>query len=152
VSRTIERPLSTIYLDSPAGAVAAVQTLFAEQDQRQPPPPAPVNRPGRVDGEWQLGWRMKSYTPSEAMVETWGVAFEGGFGTSGQTWVFNDVPVTWRGGRWVAGAPPTSYSHGWRLGTIIPQGAAPPADNTQGAEDVAFGRLLWSLRRFPGAP
>jgi hypothetical protein len=152
VTRTVQKPPATIYQDTRAGAIAAVQTYFSQAERQQPAPPAPRNRPGETGGEWQLGWRMQSYTSSEATVQTWGVAFEGGYGTSGQTWAFNDVPVTWQGGRWVAGEPPTSWSDGRRLVTIDPHGAMPPTDNTQGAEDAAFGRLLWSLRRFPGAP
>jgi hypothetical protein len=152
VTRTVEQQPATIYQDTPAGAVAAVQTFFAQTAQQQAPPPAPRNGPGELTENWQLGWRMKSYTPSKAMVETWGVVFEGGFGTSGQSWLFNDVPVTWQGGRWVAGGPPTSWSSGRRLVTVSSAGATPPADSTQGQEDAAFGRLLWSLRRFPGAP
>jgi hypothetical protein len=152
VTRMVERPPATVDQDTLAGAVAAVQAFFAQTEREQSPPPAPVNRPGRTGGEWQLGWRMKSYTPSKAIVETWGVAFQGGFGTSGQTWLWNDVPVTWQRGQWVAGAAPTSWSHGRRLVTVFSTGATPPADNTHGWQDAAFGRMLWSLRRFPGAP
>jgi hypothetical protein len=152
VTRTVEQPPATIYEDTPAGAVAAVQVFYAQTAQQQSPPPAPVNGPGKLTEGWQLGWRMNSYTAAKAMVETWGVVLEGGFGTSGQTWVFNDVPVTWQGGRWLAGAPPTSWSHGRRLVTGFSTGATPPADNTHGYRDVTFGRLLWSLRRFPDAP
>jgi hypothetical protein len=152
VTRTVPNLPATIYQDTPAGAIAAVQTYFSQTEQQQPLPPAPPNRPGKMGEEWQLRWRMQSYTPSKALVQTWGVAFEGGFGSSGQTWAFNDVPVSWQGGRWFAGEPPTSWSNGRRLVTIDPHSATPPADNTQGAEDAAFGRLLWTLRRFPSAP
>lgn len=152
VTRTVQQPPATINQDTPAGAVAAVQVFFAKTERQQSPPPAPVNRPGKLASEWQLGWRMKSFTTSKAVVETWGVALQGGFGKSGQTWLFNDVPVFWQGGRWVAGSPPTSWSAGRRLTTVISRGATPPADNTPGPADTAFGQLLWSLKRFPGAP
>lgn len=152
VTHTIEQPPATIHQDTPAGAVAAVQTFFAQTARQQAPPPAPRNGLGKLTENWQLGWRMDSYTPSKAMVETWGVVFEGGFGDSGQSWLFNDVPVTWHGHRWVAGGPPTSWSGGRRLVTVASAGATPPADSTRGQADAAFGRLLWSLRRFPGAP
>jgi hypothetical protein len=152
VTRTMQKPPATIYQDTQAGAVAAVQAYFVQEEQLPSTAPFPRNRRGMVAGDWELGWRMLSYTASKAVVEAWGVEFQGGFGTSGQTWSFTDVPVTRQGGRWIAGGTPTSWSQGHRLVTINPNGATPPADNTQGGEDVAFGRLLWSLRRFPGAP
>ncbi|MGA2014739.1 MAG: hypothetical protein ABSH51_30015 [Solirubrobacteraceae bacterium] len=152
VTHTIKQAPATIHQDTPAGAVAAVQAFFARTAEQQAPPPAPRNGPGKVTESWQLGWRMTSYTPLKATVETWGVVLEGGFGTSGQSWLFNDVPLTWQGGRWVAGGPPTSWSKGRRLVTVSSAGATPPADSSRGGEDVAFGRLLSSLRRFPGAP
>lgn len=143
VTRTIAPPLPTIYEHSPAGAVAVAQGYFAAQAAAPTPArsPFPADGPGRTAGDWSLGWRMKAYSPAAATVETWGVEFQAGFGTTGVTWALRDVDVHWSGREWQQTG-----------NVLITPCCSPPPDGAAGARDRIFGQLLSSLRRFPGAP
>lgn len=143
VARTIALSPATIYQHTPAGAVAAAQSYLAALAAAPTPAgsPFPPNGPGRTAGDWSLGWRMKAYSSAAATVETWGVEFQAGFGTTGVTWALRDVEVRWSGREWQQTG-----------NVLIAPCCSPPPDGAAGAPDRTFGELLSSLRRFPGAP
>lgn len=143
VTRAIPLPPATIRERTPAGAVAAAQSYLASLAAAPTPAgsPFPANGPGRTAGDWSLGWRMKTYSPAAATVETWGVEFQAGFGTAGVTWALRDVEVHWSGSAWQQTG-----------NVLITPCCSPPPDGSVGPADRTFGQLLSSLRRFPGAP
>jgi len=150
-TRTVTRTIAarvvppSVYQHTDQGAVAAAQAmLYRRATTPQPGAFAVLNpRPGHVAGDWQLLYRVKRYSTRAATIRTWGVELSYGFGSASLDWDFTDVDLQWDGSRWVQTGNPL---------TIVPEGATPPANETAGEADRAFGGLLSSFRRFPGAP
>lgn len=142
-TRLIPQPPASVYQHTPAGAVAAVQAVLAQIGGRPPVRPArgTTPGPGQVNTNWNLLYRVKRYTPAQAVIQTWAFSLAVGYGYTLQDWSFTDTSVKWRGGRWILDGQPT----------IVAEGAPPPM-NTTGARDQLFGALLSRFRRFPGAP
>jgi hypothetical protein len=144
MTRTVEQPPATIYQHTPGGAVAAVQTSLARIGSRPPIRPArgTTPGPGRINTTWNLLYRVLSYNPAQAVIQTWSFSLAVGYGDTAQDWSLNDTGVTWRAGRWIADRQPTG----------VAENVTPPAMDTTGARDHSFGTLLSGFRRFPGAP
>jgi hypothetical protein len=142
-TRLVAQPPATIYQHTPAGAVAAVQGALAQIGSRPPIRPArgTTPGPGQVNSTWHLLYRVISYSPAQAVIQTWSFSLAAGYGYTAQDWSLNDTGVTWRDGRWVSDRQPTTVAD-----------ATPPAMNTTGTRDQSFGALLSRFRRFPGAP
>jgi hypothetical protein len=149
-TRTVTRsvtaavPPPSVYEHTPRGAVAAAQAFFYRRAITPQTGALAVTNPhpGQVGGDWQLLYRVKSYTPQAAMIETWGLELSYGFGSSSLDWSFIDVDVGWDGVRWLG---PGGL-------TITPASATPPPNGTSGVADRSFGALLSPFQRFPGAP
>jgi hypothetical protein len=139
----------TVYQHTPQGAVAAAEANLVQAEtgclqgyERCQSPDAYSLRPDG-GGVWSLAYRIKSYTPTSAVVEAWqlGIA-SGGPGTSRLGWGLVDVPVSWTG-------------HSWRqLGQVtqLATGPTPPPDQSAGTASQSFARSIASFWRFPGAP
>jgi hypothetical protein len=138
VIRTIQRPPATIYQDTPAGAVAA-----AARALNQAASGPPQSGHGELNYSGDLLYRVKQYSPSSAVIETWHFAIAAGnpLGVISD-WSLSDVQAQWTGSEWRADG---------RMQTQVAD-ATPPPNGTTGERSRAFGALLSDFRRFPGAP
>ena len=95
-------------------------------------------------GLWSLAYRIKSYTPTAAVIEAWQVGVAaGGKGLSQLAWQLADVPVTWTGTKWRERGQVSTN----------PSAANPPAEwNVRVAQSETFAREIANFRRFAGAP
>ena len=153
-TRTMTRTVNSVAVPptahehAPSGAVAAAEASLAAAERSCLPgercqSPAAYSLGPDAGGLWSLAYRLKSYSPSYAVVEAWqlGIA-AGGTGPSELAWQLADVPVTWTGGRWR------------QVGQVStnPNGPAPPPNQSTGADSQSFARVIASFGRFPGAP
>ena len=107
VTHTIEQPPATIYQHTQAGAVAAAEANLVQaetsclQGYERCQSPAAYSLGPDGGGLWSLAYRIKSYTPTAAVIEAWQVGVAaGGKGLSQLAWQLADVPVTWTGTKW----------------------------------------------------
>lgn len=149
VTRTTVQPPATIYEHTPAGAVAAAEASLVQAEtscleglERCQSPAAYSLGPDR-GGLWSLAYRVKSFTPTVAMIEAWQVGVAaGGNGRSQLAWQLADVPVRWTGTEWREDGQVSTN----------PSGPMPPANGTSGPASETFARQIAGFRRFAGAP
>ena len=149
VTRTTVQPPTTIYEHTPAGAVAAAEANLVHAETsclrgfERCQSPAAYSLGPDGGGLWSLAYRIKSFTPTVAVIEAWQLQIRAApLGPSTLAWGVADVPVTWTGTR-------------WRQQGQVSQGASgptPPADETSGSEATAFAGEIAGFRRFAGAP
>lgn len=150
VTRTIAPPPATIYKHNQAGAVAAAEANLVQAEtsclkgyERCQSPSAYSLGPDG-GGLWSLAYRVKSYSPTSAVIEAWqfGVDAGGGGASSRLAWGLADVPVKWTGTEWRQEGQVSQTA----------SGPTPPPDQTSGLRTQAFARTIASFWRFPGAP
>lgn len=153
-TRTVTRTVSsvavppTVHEHTPSGAVAAGEASLAAAERSCLPgercqSPAAYSLGPDGGGLWSLAYRVKSYSPTYAVIEAWqlGIA-AGGPSPSRLSWGLADIPLGWSG-------------DGWRPAGQVSQlavGPTPPADGTSGPAGQSFVREISSFWRFPGAP
>jgi hypothetical protein len=108
--------------DTPAGALADAQAFWAGTD----------GTPGRLQ-TWTLAYKIDTYTPSTATLDSWGLATGGG--EAG--WRRVRVTVHYGSGRWQPVAV-TDFA-------MVP-------DSTLDPSSPQFARTIAQFHRFPGAP
>jgi hypothetical protein len=149
VTHTIEQPPATIYQHTQAGAVAAAQANLMQaetsclQGYERCQSPAAYSLGPDGGGLWSLAYRIKSYTPTAAVIEAWQVGVAaGGKGVSQLAWQLADVPVTWTGTKWRERGQVSTN----------PSGPIPTPNGTSGSASETFAREIANFRRFAGAP
>ena len=139
---------SSVYEHTRAGAVAAAEANLVQAETScvgGGPCQAPAAYSLGPDGGglWSLAYRIKSYSTSGAVVETWQLGIAAGeSGPSQLAWQLADVPVTWTGSRWRQSGQVSTN----------PSGPAPPPNGSTAASSEAFARTIAAFWRFPGAP
>jgi hypothetical protein len=138
VTRTVEQPPATIHQDTSTGALAAVAVALNEAASGPP-----HSGRGELNYSGDLLYRIKQYSSSSALIETWHFAIAAGnpLGVISD-WSLTDVRAEWDGAEWRANG---------RMQTAVAD-ATPPANGTTGQASRSFGALLSDFRRFPGAP
>lgn len=138
VTRTVKQQPATVHQDTPAGALAAVAAALNGAASGPP-----HSGHGELNYSGDLLYRIKQYSPSSAVIETWHFAIAAGnpLGVISD-WSLTDVRARWDGTQWRANG---------RLQTVVAD-ATPPANGTTGQASRSFGALLSDFRRFPGAP
>jgi hypothetical protein len=148
---TIATAPSSVYQDTQAGAVAGAEAYLASAALVMCPGcrPAEWSQPGSIFQVWQLAYRIRSYSPSDAVVRTWGVTVDetrgsaGALATPAVSWSFTDTAVHWTGERWQGTGQTLNVNAG---------SASPPRGNAGSPQGLAFAQSLIGFSRFPGAP
>jgi hypothetical protein len=155
-SRTIkvQAAPATVYQHTQAGAVAAAEVALTQADTACGPvphcPPASAYSLGfDGGGQWSLGYRILSYTPSSATVDAWQVLVDSGTGGSGSplasalSWGTTTMMIVWTGARWEQRGASTESPFG---------GPIPPPNDTTGNASYAFQSEISAWTRFPVSP
>jgi hypothetical protein len=108
--------------DSSAGALSDAEAFWAQTDAT----------PGRLQ-TWTLAYKIESYTPATAILDSWGLATGGGVAG----WRRVHVTVHYRNGRW----QPVGVTD-----------FAMVADSALNPASSQFDATISSFNRFPGAP
>jgi len=150
VTRTVgtAATLPSVHEHAPSGAVAAAEASLVAAERSCLPgercqSPAAYSLGPDGGGLWSLAYRIKSYSPTYAVLEAWqlGIA-AGGPSPSRLSWGLADIPLGWNGTEWRPVGPVSQLA----------VGPTPPPDGAPGPASGSFAWEISAFWRFPGAP